>query len=132
MSATKKRVLSFQTPKKKAMTPLRPNSKSTKHTSIPIQNISQSNSDEDIENKLISAYREENNFLRNLKSQSYLYSKLLGIDIDQEGNTINFSIRRNSTSGNKKLDFFLEKVNFSRFMVKISSARKRYAPGQIR
>lgn len=109
MAATKKRVISFQTPKKRAMTPLRPTTKSTKPTNTTISALVSDN--DDIENKLISAYREENNFLRNLKSQAYLYSKLLGIDISQEGKIINFSIKRNSSSGNKKLDFFLEESN---------------------
>lgn len=109
MAATKKRVISFQTPKKRAMTPLRPTTKSTKPTNTTISALVSDN--DDIENKLISAYREENNFLRNLKSQAYLYSKLLGIDINQEGKIINFSIKRNSSSGNKKLDFFLEESN---------------------
>lgn len=109
MAATKKRVISFQTPKKRAMTPLRPTTKSTKPTNTTISALVSDN--DDIENKLISAYREENNFLRNLKSQAYLYSKLLGIDINQEGKIINFSIKRNSSSGNKKLDLFLEESN---------------------
>lgn len=90
------------------MTPLRPTTQPPKSTTAPLQNSVQSNFPDDIENELITSYREENNFLRNLKAQSYLYSKLLGIEIDQEGNKINFSIKRTSTSGTKKLDFFLE------------------------
>ncbi|KAM0681819.1 hypothetical protein GINT2_000336 [Glugoides intestinalis] len=102
MTQTRKRTLTFQTPKKKAMTPLR----IAKSTAIPINPIV---SDAvSLENKLIEAYREENNFLRNLKGDSCLYSKLLGITINQDGNTINFAINRTSTSGKKKLEFFLE------------------------
>lgn len=84
------------------MTPLR----ITKTTAIPISATIPDT--ESLENKLIEAYREENNFLRNLKGDSCLYSKLLGITINQDGNTINFAINRTSTTGKKKLEFFLE------------------------
>lgn len=73
-------------------------------------NINDEEMSEFDENSLISAYREENNFLRNLKKEAVLYSKLLGITIDQEANIINFSIKRNSSTGFKRLDFALEEA----------------------
>lgn len=63
-----------------------------------------------IENELIKAYREENSLLRNMKGDSLLYNKLLGINITQERNMINFTIQRTSSTGKKKLDFVLEET----------------------
>lgn len=114
MAATKKRVVSFQTPKKRAMTPLRPGTLSKPAVAMPKAASTcaavPAALSSDLENNLISAYREENEFLRNLKADALLYSKLLGITIDQDGKIINFSIKRNSSSGSKRLDFILEET----------------------
>lgn len=116
---SKKRTLTFQTPKKKAMTPLRaaPVSKATKDSSKNSENSnpnleSRTNIKNEffIENELIEAYREENAFLRNLKGDILLYNKFLGIKIEQEGSLIHFSIQRTSSSGKKQLDFCLEET----------------------
>ncbi|ELA42112.1 uncharacterized protein VICG_00753 [Vittaforma corneae ATCC 50505] len=122
MAHNKKRTLTFQTPKKKAMTPLRI-AKETASTSSthfsdterdnhmqPAITSTSNNISTSLENKLIEAYREENSFLRNLKSDVLLYTKLLGITIDQDGSFINFSIQRTSTTGKKKLGFTLEEA----------------------
>lgn len=88
------------------MTPLR-----TVKKTEPIRNTETVHaSSSSIENELIKAYREENALLRNMKSESLLYNKLLGINITQEKNLINFTIQRNSTTGKKKLDFVLEET----------------------
>lgn len=113
MSQARKRTLTFQTPKKKAMTPLR----TAKSPSVSASKSARTapaagteRDDESIENRLIEAYREENAFLRSLKADAYLYSKLLGITIGQEESTINFKIQRSSTTGQKKLEFTLEET----------------------
>lgn len=99
----KKRVLCFQTPKKKTQTPLRANKRIEADVSPPADDF------ESIENKLVESLRTENNFLRNLKSDSLLYNQLLGISINQDGNhKITFKIERASSSGPKKLQFNLE------------------------
>lgn len=116
MAQNKKRTLTFQTPKKKAMTPLRiakENASTSKGYSSDAEkeNTPQpANIGTTLENRLIEAYREENSFLRNLKGDVLLYSKLLGITIDQDGSFINFSIQRTGTTGKKKLDFTLEET----------------------
>lgn len=63
-----------------------------------------------LENDLIEAYREENNYLRNLKADALLYSRLLGIKIEQDGQNINFTIERMGTGGKKRLGFVLEET----------------------
>lgn len=111
MVSSKKRMLTFQTPKKKAMTPLRPSSRSSKNEERGTDPISEKNSEVVLENKLIDAYRRENNFLRNLKQDILLYTKLLGITITENENIIKFTIERSSTTGPKKLKFNLEDRN---------------------
>jgi hypothetical protein len=113
MGVAKKRTLMFQTPRKKTMTPI----KSTSHNVVsPNKEIKKTATAskpkaekiKTLENELIQAYREENNFLRNLKNEVLLYNKLLGITIKEEKNIINFSIERDSSTGHKKLKFNLE------------------------
>lgn len=112
MVSMKKRMLTFQTPKKKAMTPLRP-ARKTKNTEKTEESVAKKSQDKaedlnSLENKLIEAYREENQYLRNLKSEVLLYNNLLGISITENDNILNFVIERTSTSGHKKLKFQLE------------------------
>ncbi|KAI5169240.1 hypothetical protein PAEPH01_0559 [Pancytospora epiphaga] len=95
----KKRVLSFQTPKKKVNTPLRTSKRPEPVADAGIETI---------ENKLIEAYRKENALLRSMKADTLLYNKLLGITITEEKSLINFAIERASSSGPKKLRFHLE------------------------
>lgn len=98
----KKRVLSFQTPRKKVNTPLRT---AKRPEAVPQP---QAEDLETLENKLIEAYRGENAYLRNLKKDALLYNKLLGITITEDENRINFTIERGSTTGHKRLQFNLE------------------------
>lgn len=111
MASSKKRMLTFQTPKKKAMTPLRPASRSSKNEEKDAPPISTKSDEAILENKLIEAYRRENSFLRNLKQDILLYTKLLGITITENENVIKFTIERSSTTGPKKLKFSLEDKN---------------------
>lgn len=110
MANTKKRMLTFQTPKKKAMTPLRSSSRSSQEiTEDPTPKASKKTEEkQSLENKLIEAYREENNYLRNLKTDAILYSKLLGITISENNGVINFTIERSSSTGLRRLKFNLE------------------------
>lgn len=97
----KKRLLCFQTPKKRTQTPLRV-AKPKPVVSTAEQSI------ETIENELIESYRKENRFLRNLKADSLLYNKMLGITINEANDKIMFKIERKSSSGMRKLLFNLE------------------------
>lgn len=116
MAQSKKRVLTFQTPKKKAMTPLR-----TKERKAPVPapveeaeapvDYEKVDEGQSLENRLIEAYREENSYLRNLKGDVLLYSRLLGIHIDKDEAFINFTIERTSTAGKKRLEFVLEETD---------------------
>lgn len=107
----RKRALTFQTPKKKAATPLRVTKKiANKPVASPFKEPVPA---EDLENKLISAYREENAFLRNLKRDALLYNNLLGITIDENGSILSFKIARTSTTGPKELRFSLEECGES-------------------
>jgi len=110
MANTKKRMLTFQTPKKKAMTPLRSSSRSSQEdTENPAPKAPKKTEEkQSLENKLIEAYREENNYLRNLKTDAILYSKLLGITISESNGVINFTIERSSSTGLRRLKFNLE------------------------
>lgn len=98
----KKRVLSFQTPRKKVNTPLRAARKPETEPPAPAESL------ETLENKLIEAYRGENAYLRHLKGDALLYNKLLGITITEDENKMNFTIERGSTTGHKRLQFNLE------------------------
>ncbi len=94
-----KRILSFQTPKKKAQTPLR----APKKTAVVKEECFT------LENKLIEAYRSENNLLRSMCADSLLYQRLLGITIkEEEKNRYGFIIERESSSGKRKLSFYIE------------------------
>lgn len=116
MGVTKKRTLSFQTPKKKTMTPMKTKKIQTsaeskdfiKPAEFPKSKVEKSKM---LENDLIEAYREENMFLRNLKSEVLLYNRLLGITIKENEDIINFIIERSSTTGHRKLEFNLEEKN---------------------
>lgn len=117
----KKRALSFQTPKKRAATPLRV---SKKITSAPVESPFKEDEAapvETLENKLIEAYREENSFLRSLKKDVLLYNNLLGITIVEDGNTLNFKIARKSSTGPKELKFNLEESGDA-FVFKLEEA----------
>lgn len=111
MASSKKRTLTFQTPKKKAMTPLRSAGRSIKSEEKEDRHTPGKNDETTLENKLIEAYRQENNLLRNLKQDTLLYTKLLGITITENDNIIKFTIERSSTTGPKKLKFNLEDKN---------------------
>lgn len=112
MANSKKRMLTFQTPKKKAATPLRPAScpalvdKPSSEQKGGATKVKENKAA--LENKLIEAYREENSYLRNLKSDAVLYNKLLGITISENNNIICFTIERPSSTGQKRLKFNLE------------------------
>jgi len=120
----KKSVLTFQTPKKRAATPLRSTAKkqgssagSHDEDELPRSDsprcagneASRGYEKEDpIENKMITAYRKENAMLRNLKKEALLYSQLLGITIKDADSALKFSIERESSTGHKKLSFSIE------------------------
>lgn len=120
--AANKRVLTFQTPRKKTTTPMRNAIKSvyqddsteTKRTQRkqkrgnPKETAEIEPEDSSIENRLIEAYRHENQMLRSLKTDALLYANLLGIKISQENGHLCFSIERESSTGPKKLKFSLE------------------------
>lgn len=112
MGLTKKKILAFQTPKKKTMTPMRSkkqeNISETENTTNNKETVKNVKSSNNLENELLQAYREENNFLRNLKNEVLLYNKLLGITITEDKNIINFKIERESSTGHKRLVFNLE------------------------
>lgn len=99
---SKKRILSFQTPKKKTATPLRV-AKKPKALAEPAGPGLES-----LENKLVESYREENAMLRSMKADALLYNRLLGITITEEQMKINFTIERKSSTGERRLQFFLE------------------------
>lgn len=94
-----KRILSFQTPRKKAQTPLRV----AKKPPVAKQE------DPSLENKLIEAYRAENTTLRSLCADTLLYQRLLGVAIKERGTgNFGFVIERESSTGTRKLVFNLE------------------------
>ena len=98
-----KRILAFQTPKKRTQTPLR---KATRAPAPAV--VLPAEGRESLENKLIESYRAENAMLRSLRADSLLYQKLLGISIKEEDDRLGFTIERDSSTGVRRLSFNLE------------------------
>lgn len=105
--AKKQKPLTFQTPQKKASTPLRKSSSSKSSDIIQSpENVLTS-----LENQLIESYRTENQFLRNLKNDVLLYVNMLGVSISEEEGKLAFTIQRTSKTGKKLIKFDLEENN---------------------